>query len=182
MKKKFINTAALLLLMMSAVALNACGGNDDEIEPKPEDTTPVAALMEMTLTVGDDMLSMLDINVRYYDADGRQQTEKMTQKTWKKTVRSTTLPVTLGMTLEAKAKEGVDYSSIELFTASYGYDYKGYAVSATDKMVGNLVGTGTDSKLGMKGEKVLDWLARHQDGLVNIAYQFSKDGKAEKVK
>lgn len=182
MKKNFINAAALLLLMMSAVALNACGGNDDEIEPKSEDTTPVAALMEMSISVGDDMLAKLDLTVKYYDEDGRQQTAPLTEKSWKKTVRSKTLPVTLGMTLEAKAKEGVDYNSIELFTASYGYKYQGYAVSPTDKMVGNLVGTGTDSKLGMKGEKVLDWLARHQDGLVNIAYQFSKDGKAEKVK
>ena len=48
--------------------------------------------------------------------------------------------------------------------------------------VAKYAGVGDIIKLGMKGEKVLDWLARHQDGLVNIAYQFSKDGKAEKVK
>lgn len=172
--------AALMLLMMSAAVLTACG-SEEEIEPQKEDTTPVAALMEMSISVGDDMLAKLDLTVKYYDEDGRQQTAPLTEKSWKKTVRSKTLPVTLGMTLEAKAKEGVDYNSIELFTASYGYKYQGYAVSATDKMVGNLVGSGTESNLGMKGEKVLDWLARHEGRLVSIAYNFNQNGRAEKA-
>ncbi|MBQ6195489.1 MAG: hypothetical protein IJK43_13915 [Prevotella sp.] len=178
MKKTMMAAAALMLLMMTAVALTGCGSDgDDDNTPKPDDTTPVAAVMDYSLTVGDDMLSLLDLTVEYYDADGKVQTEPLTQKSWKKSVRAK-LPATLGARLKMQLKDGADPASLTQFTASYGYNYNGYAVSATDKVVGNIVNSGTDTNLAMQGDKVTTWLEHHTDGLVKFLYNFAANGQA----
>lgn len=94
--------------------------------------------MDYKLTVGDGMLGVLNLTVEYYDADGKVQTEVLTAKEWKKSVRAK-LPTTLGARLKVQLKDGIDPAAIETFTAAYGYSYNGYAVSATDKVVGNVV-------------------------------------------
>lgn len=169
---------ALMLLMMTAVALTGCGSDDDDNNtPKPDDTTPVAAVMDYSLTVGDDMLSLLNLTIEYYDADGKVQTEPLTQKSWKKSVRAK-LPATLGVRLKMQLKDGADPASLAQFTAAYGYSYNGYAVSATDKVVGNVVNSGTDQTLAMQGDKVTTWMERHADGLVKFLYAFTANGQA----
>ena len=72
MKKSLMAAAALMLLMMSAAVLTACDSDDDDNTTNPAtDTTPVAAVMDYKLTVGDDMLGVLNLTVEYYDADGK---------------------------------------------------------------------------------------------------------------
>lgn len=178
MKKTMMAAAALMLLMMTAVALTGCGSDDaDTGTPKPDDTTPVAAVMDYSLTVGDDMLSLLNLTIEYYDADGKVQTEPLTQKSWKKSVRAK-LPATLGVRLKMQLKDGADPANLAQFTAAYGYSYEGYAVSATDKVVGNVVSSGTDQTLAMQGDKVTTWMERHADGLVKFLYAFTANGQA----
>ena len=60
---------------------------------------------------------------------------------------------------------------------SYGYNYMGYAVSATDKVVSDIVSHGTSTSLDMKGEKVSEWLERHADGLVKFLFVFDAKGQ-----
>lgn len=171
-------TAALMLLMISSVALTACGSDDDDNTTDPAtDTTPVAAVMDYKLTVGDDMLGVLKLTVEYYDADGKVQTEALTAKEWKKSVKAK-LPAILGARLKAQLKDGIDPAAIETFTAAYSYSYNGYAVSATDKVVGNVVNYGTESTLAMQGDKIPTWLEHHADGLVKFLYTFAANGQA----
>ena len=178
MKKSLMAAAALMLLMMSAAVLTACGSDDDDNTTNPAtDTTPVAAVMDYKLTVGDDMLDVLNLTVEYYDADGKVQTEVLTAKEWKKSVRAK-LPTTLGARLKVQLKDGIDPAAIETFTAAYGYSYIGYAVSATDKVVGNVVNHGIESTLAMQGDKIPTWLERHTDGIVKFLYSFAANGQA----
>ena len=168
--------AAVLCCAMTTTVFTACGSDDEENNNPASDTTPVAAVMDYTLTVGDDMVNYLDLTVDYYDADGKVQTEPMTQKTWTKKV-SAKLPATLGARLKAQLKSGVDVSTQEKVSVAYGYNYMGYAVSATDKVVSDIVSHGTSTSLDMKGEKVSEWLERHADGLVKFLFVFDAKGQ-----
>ncbi len=169
--------AAVLCCAMTATGLTACGSDDDDGNtPKQDDNTPVAATMDYEMKVGDDMLRLLDITIEYYDDSGKVQTEQLTQKTWKKSIKAK-LPATLGARLKGRLKQGADLSSRETFTAAYGYSYRGYAVSATDKVVGNVVSSGTDANLSMQADKVSLWLENHSDGLVNFLYEFAASGQ-----
>lgn len=178
MRKILLTLAAVFCCAMTTTVFTACGSDDDDNNtPKPDDTTPVAAVMEYSLSVGDDILSLLNLTIEYYDADGKLQIEPLTQKSWKKSVR-TKLPATLGARLKMQLKDGADPASLAQFTASYGYSYNGYAVSATDKVVGNVVSSGTDQTLTMQGDKVTTWMERHADGLVKFLYAFTANGQA----
>ena len=168
--------AAVICCAMTTTVFTACGSDDDDNTTRPDDTTPVGAVMEYSLTVGDDLVNYLDLTVEYYDADGKVQTESMTQKTWTKKVTAK-LPATLGARLKAQLKSGVDVSTQEKVSVAHGYNFMGYAVSATDKVVGDVVSHSTTTSLDMKGEKVSEWLDRHADGLVKFLYVFDSNGQ-----
>ena len=174
MKKFLMTIAAVLCCAMTTTVFTACGSDDDNNKPVT-DTTPVAAVMDYKLETTDAMLATFDLTIEYYDADGKVQTEKMTQKSWTKKVRAK-LPATLGARLKAQLKAGVDVSTQEKVTVAYGYNFMGYAVSATDLVVGDAVGHGTNTTLDMKGEKVNEWLEQHADGIVKFLYVFDAKG------
>ena len=167
--------AAVLCCAMTTTVFTACGSDDDDNNRPVTDTTPVAAVMDYKLETTDAMLSMFDMTIEYYDADGKVQTEKMAQKLWTKKVKAK-LPATLGARMKAQLKAGVDVSSQEKVTVAYGYNYTGYAVSATDLVASDVVSKGTSSSSDMKGDKVTEWLERNADGLVKFLYAFDAKG------
>lgn len=176
MKKIMMTLAAVLCCAMTTTVFTACGSDDEENNNPAGDTTPVGAVMEYSLETSDAMLATFDLTVEYYDAAGKVQTEPMTQKTWTKKVTAK-LPATLGARLKAQLKSGVDVSTQEKVSVAYGYNYMGYAVSATDKVVSDIVSHGTSTSLDMKGEKVSEWLERHADGLVKFLFVFDAKGQ-----
>ena len=172
--KKTIKTLAAVLCC--ALAFTACT-KDEPGNPTPEtDLTPVAALMDYTLTMGEDMLNMCDITIEYYDTDGKVKNEALTKGSWEKRVLAP-LPASLGVRVKAKLKSGANPSSQESFTAAYGYDYMGYAVNSTGGVVSDVVGRGSSTSMSMKGDKVEEWLTRHADGLFSFLYSFDAKGK-----
>ena len=91
---------------MTTTVFTACGSDDDDnTQNPPADPTPAAAVMDYSLTVGDDMLNMPDLTVEYYDANGQVQSEAMTRKTWTKNVKAQ-LPATLGVRLKSRRAKG----------------------------------------------------------------------------
>ena len=172
--KKTIFLVALICCAMTT-AFTSC--DKDQNKPENEDTTPVAAVMNFSFNVGDDILGSFDVTVEYYNTEGKLQTEQMTQNEWEKIVKAN-LPVKLGARLRIQPKEGVNFENLERFTAAYGYSYSGHSVSANGKTVGNQVMGGTESSMAMKGDKVLTWHERHADGIVKFLYSFAADGQA----
>lgn len=175
MKKKFI-LAAIICCALTTV-FTSCN-EEDKTKPEPEDLTPVAAVMNYTLKAGDEILNSFNVTIEYYDADGQLKTEPMTAKEWTKDVKAD-LPATLGARMTIQPKEGVNFENLEQFTAAYGYSYRGYAVSANDKVVGQIVSNGIDTTLPMKGDKVSIWQERHADGIVKFLFTFDAEGKAD---
>ena len=63
------NLMALAAALCCSVLFTACNKDNGGQTPE-EDTKPAYALMDYALTVGDDMLSALNLTIEYYDADG----------------------------------------------------------------------------------------------------------------
>jgi len=167
---------ALPACLVACLLLAGCG--KDDVTPESADAPePVAAWMEMSFHITPEMLSVLDITIYYHDAEGEIIQIPMANTSWVATVKAP-LPAIMGMRVVATAKPGVSLSAEDVFTASYGYRYTGYSVSEDGSVAGVEVSGGTDSSLSMKGDKVSDWLGRHEDGLVHVIYCFDENGHA----
>ena len=168
--------AAVLCCAMTTTVFTACGNDDDDNTTKLDDTTPVGAVMDYSLTVGDDMFSCLDLTVEYYDADGKVQTEQMSQKTWTKNVKAK-LPATLGARLKMQVKSSVNPATLEKFSESYKYTYSVYPVTASGKQLEGGKSGGSSATLDMPGNKLSDWVERHATGLAKFLYTIDANGQ-----
>lgn len=110
MKKNLMTFAAVLCCSMISVMFCACS-SETEIEDPLTDKTPVTgAKMDCILKISAESLVSFDFFVKYYNAEGTIQSEKVVwtdaasengieYKQWKKLV-TTSLPSTLGMYFE----------------------------------------------------------------------------------
>ena len=175
-----------MLIAAAALFVTACDSKDDNPssdDEKKKDETPVAAVMEHTITVTDMMFSTFDFTIDYYDTDGTIKSEAMTGKEWTKTVLAP-LPSTLGGCLRGTLKEGVDISSEEKITAECHYLYACYAVNKDGEFVGAYDSKTLSKDLDVKRSKLTDWLDlinQRGRGFVSIRFDFDGNGKFSQV-
>lgn len=167
--------AAVLCCTMMTTVFTACGDDDDDNVRPREDRKPVAAVMDYSLRVSNDMLSTFDLTIEYYDENGKVQTEAMTKKEWKKNVKAQ-LPATLGARVKARLKDGVDPATIERVFADYGYNYQGHTENASGSAAGNSVLHGNDFAVSLTSESINIWLERNAGGFVKFLINFAADG------
>lgn len=112
--KQFLTAALLTMCAMTTTLFTACG-SDDSSNEKKEKKVPVSAALVCALYTDDETLLTFDFYVKYYDANGQVQSEKVVwdenlnkegRRTWTKKVVAK-LPATLGVKCEVKPKEGV---------------------------------------------------------------------------
>jgi methionine-rich copper-binding protein CopC len=175
MKKIMMTLAAVLCCAMTTTVFTACGSDDDD-KSEPASNKPVAAVMDFTLSVSDDMVDKANLTVEYYDANGKVQTETLTKKDWTKSVQAK-LPATFGIRLMVKAKEGVDYASLEKFTESYTYSYSVYPVNASGTVLEGGKSGNSHSSLDIPGSKVAEWIADKSGGILKILYTVDANGQ-----
>ena len=176
-----MNIRKSLWAVLAAMCIfTTCGGDDDPDNGTPNnpdnDSKLVAAAMNVSLTVGDDMFNYLDLTVEYYDADGKVQSEQLTEKTWKKSMQAK-LPATLGARLKGRLKNGVDPTSIEMFRESLTFAYGYYCLNASGKD-SNTFADGSKPDFSLEGYKLPDWIEKHGDNIVKVLYVFDANGKA----
>ena len=133
--------------------------------------------MEYKMELGDQMLALFNMTIEYYDSDGTLKSEPMTQNTWTKKVRAK-LPVTLGMRVRGQVKPGVDIDSQEKILCSYGYSCNGYAVSATDLVVGNIENNGSSTSYEVSSETKAEWVQHIISGFAGFLVDFDANGRA----
>ena len=175
MKKMMMTLAAVLCCAMTMTVFTACGSDDDD-KSEPASDKPVAAVMDVTLSVGDDMFDKATLSVEYYDANGKVQTETLTKKDWTKSVKAK-LPATLGMRLMVKSKDGIDYASLQKFTESYAYSCTVYPVNANGTALGGGKSGGTQVNLDIPGSKVAEWISDKSGGILKILYTVDVNGQ-----
>ena len=170
-----------MTILAAGLLLSACGKeNASNTTPAPVETKPEAAVMEYSLTVGDDLLDACELTIEYYDVNGVVQTQQMLKPSWNESVRAK-LPTSLGVRLTAKMKGGnVDGGSKTedlTITAEYSYKYKGYAVDSYDKILGEVVANNNQYRLDMKTSDIPGWLEKRNGILVQFLSNFDADGK-----
>lgn len=151
----------------------------DQPDAPTKDTTPVAAVMEYSFSVTDDLFNAFDLTVEYYDATGAVKTETMTSKAWAKTVKANQLPATLGARLFIKLKSGFDSSKEGIFSAKHAYDYEYYAVNKSNEKLDGGVSKGVSGGVDMQYSKVPAYAERYLDKpIMKYIFNFASDGTA----
>ena len=174
--KQFLMATLTVMCAMTTTLLTSCSKDDDDNITKNDETTPIAAVMDYSLMVGDDMVNMFDLTVEYYDADGKVKSEQMTGKTWTKNVKAL-LPATLGVRLKLQVKSSVNPAIIDKFTESYTYNYSVYPVTVSGKQLEGGKAGASSMSLDLPGNKLTEWAEDHANGLVKFLYVFDANGQ-----
>lgn len=174
-KKFLLATLTVMCAIAMTTVFTSCSKDDDD-NKTTDDNKPAAAVMDYSLTVGDDMFNYLDLTVEYYDADGKVQTEQVTQKTWTKNIKAK-LPATLGARLKMQVKSIVNPATLEKFTEDVKYTYSVAPVNASGEALSGGKAYSSHPTIDMPGDKVADWVEKHADGLVKFLYVIDGNGQ-----
>ena len=178
MNFKHLFGAALTVMcaLVMTTTLTACGGDDDNDNKGGGDSNkPVAASMNATLTVGDDLIKYFDLTVDYYDANGKLQSEALKEAKWEKTIKAS-LPATLGVRLKAQLKDGVDPATIDLISVSSSLAYGYQILDANDGRVDGFAFSHGGS-YSIHGSDIPEWLKDEGQKIEEILYNFDASGK-----
>ena len=152
MKKNLMTIAAVLCC---ATLFTSCDKiNPDQSDTPMQDTTPVAAVMDYSFSVTDDLFNAFNLTVEYNDATGAVKSETMTSKEWAKTVKANKLHATLGARVLIKLKSGFDSTQEGIFSAKHTYNYEYYVVNKSNEKLGGSVTKGVSGGVAMQYEKV----------------------------
>jgi len=180
MKKQNFFFSVFMALCAMTTLFTSCGSDSSPLQPHDP---PATANMKCTLQTDDATLANFDFFVKWYDANGQIQEEKIVwdaeldkygHRTCVKKV-TTKLPATLGVYCYMKLKEGAAPQA--KYSIGYGHDYTFYSATAGDVPISN------DYKGEYSGPTEYD--SSQLDGflkkpVVNLIYQYDSDGKCTK--
>ena len=177
MNFKHLFGAALTVMcaLVMSTTLTACGDDDDNGSKGGGDNKPVAASLNATLSVGDDLIQYFDLTVDYYDADGKLQSEPLNEAKWEKKIKAS-LPVTLGVRLKAQLKDGVDPATIDLISVKSSLAYGYQTLDAKDGIIGVFASSHAGS-YSIHGSDIPEWLSDEGGNIEKILYNFDANGK-----
>ena len=168
---------AVLALLCSATMLTACGSDDDDNGSSEDVNKPVAGVMNLKMSVSDQMLNALDMSIEYYDAAGILQTEQVTTKDLEKNVK-TKLPAKLGVRVKVRVKANVETANLESVALDYAIRADIYAVNAAGTILEggkSVIRNGHELK---KGNELQNWVSKYPNGFVDLFCTVGTDGKA----
>jgi major membrane immunogen (membrane-anchored lipoprotein) len=175
--KHFLGEAlTVMCALVMSTTLTACGGDDDNDSKGGGDTNkPVAASMNATLSVGDDLIKYFDLTIDYYDANGKIQSETLKEAKWEKTIKAS-LPATLGVRLKAQLKDGVDPTTIDLLSVKSSLAYGYQTLDAQDKII-DVFASSHAGSYSIHGSDIPEWLKEEGGKIEQILYTFDANGK-----
>jgi major membrane immunogen (membrane-anchored lipoprotein) len=175
--KHFFGAAlTVMCALVMSTTLTACGDDDDNgSKGGGDDYKPVAASLNATLSVGDDLIQYFDLTVDYYDADGKLQSEPLNEAKWEKKIKAS-LPVTLGVRLKAQLKDGVDPATIDLISVKSSLAYGYQTLDAKDGII-NVFASSHAGSYSIHGSDIPEWVNDEGKQLEKILYNFDATGK-----
>ncbi len=170
--------AAVLCCAMTTTVFTACGSDDDDKNNTnpPVDNTPVAVLMNYEVGTTQATLSIVDVTIEYYDADGKIQNEPLTEEKWQKTIQQK-LPTTAGMHLKAQLKAGFDVENSEEVQISFTRGFNGYTIDATGNRNTFPVAENLTTNISTKSKRFPDWLAEGRNNILPVLFIFDAKGQ-----
>ena len=129
--RQFLYAAMVAVCTVAMTTLVGCKENNKPDEPQPqEDTTPVAAVIDVNVTFAEQTLEIFAVSFDYYDENGEKKNEAVTQTAWVKKIQSAGLPAKLGFHMNLAVKEGVDLTQYQQFHVEYSFGYESVLVNA----------------------------------------------------
>ena len=154
------------MLAVAALALVACGSDDEPDEPEVNKATEFVSTL--TMTVSQDLLEVANVTVYYIDSNGQVASEPMGSTEWTKTITQK-LPCKYGFAFACTKKQGVTidesktYTFNEALTRSFEvHDQNGKVISGSNK------------ELKIKDEIIGEGVETFISGL-NFSYEFAVD-------
>jgi hypothetical protein len=149
MKKPFL----LALLAVATATMVACGGKTDDGEvQKPKEEATIANIT-YTVSCGEDVPSLYDISVEYFN--GTQLiTESVTTSDWEKRVTGIKAPFECVLNVTYTAKS--EYPTQDTYKMGFGY-----SVNGVDSKGGILFTTINAPRLTVGGDKIAEYLDKY---------------------
>ena len=127
------------MLAVAALALVACGGDDEPESPTPEPSKATEFVSTLSMTASQDLLDVANVTVYYIGSDGQVKSEPMGSTEWTKTITQK-LPCKYGFAFACTKKQGVTidesktYTFNEVLTRSFEvHDQNGKIISGSNK-------------------------------------------------
>jgi hypothetical protein len=147
MKKRTL----LALLAVATATMVACNKTDDAVTPPEEPTT---ANITYTVSCGEDVPSLYDISVEYFDGS-ELVTESVTTSDWEKKVNGIKAPFECVMNVTYTAKS--DYPAKDTYKMGWGYSVTGVTTKG-----GILFTDSYESNQTIVADKIAEYLEKYQ--------------------
>ena len=188
MKKSFFY--AITLLTACTMLMVGCKNNPNEPdqpeqpgqEEQPTAAKAVAAVLDYTFEISEDMLEVGDFTVFYYDSVGKIQSEQLTAPAWRK-ITISALPAKLGVKLVGVLKENYDPDKYEKIVFSTSYVAVTYRLDEKGEIVDKKKDTNRHSNsIDLPGQKVPAHFEKYKDHFLQAVYSFDEDGNKTELK
>ena len=105
------------MLAVAALALVACGDDDEPDNPTPEPNKATEFVSTLSMTVSQDLFDVANVTVYYIGSDGQVKSESMGSTEWTKTITQK-LPCKYGFAFACAKKPGVTIDEDRTYTFS----------------------------------------------------------------
>lgn len=103
------------MLAVAALALVACGDDDEPENPTPEPSKATEFVSTLSMTVSQDLFDVANVTVYYIGSDGQVASEQMGSTEWTKTITQK-LPCKYGFAFACAKKPGVTIDESKTYT------------------------------------------------------------------
>lgn len=181
MKKNLIKFAAVIFCAMLATVFTSCDkeNNPNNNNNAASDDALSVAGMAISIKITDDLFSLLDLTVEYYDADGKIKSEVMTSPVWHKDIEAN-LPCKLGARVKMVAKAGAKPSgTIDTHNDIF---YSACARSRNGKNQGEMVYNNSAAGVYNIPASGLDSYIKNTNGVItSFLFEFNAKGEPKKL-
>lgn len=175
MKKKLFCGIMLLTACTMLMMVGCKKENSQQQEPdQPTQAKLVAACLAYSFEVTEDMLSVADVTVSYFDEKGQVQTEQLKSTSWSKTIQ-TALPAKLGVRVLAVLKENFNPADHEKVTIARSYSTTTYCLDENGKKV-NVKSDAISLSSAYSGEKIPAYFEKYKDHFIQTLYTVDAEG------
>ena len=167
-KIELVMIKKFFMLAVAALALVACGDDDEPENPTPEPNKATEFVSTLSMTVSQDLFDVANVTVYYIGSDGQVKSESMGSTEWTKTITQK-LPCKYGFAFACAKKPGVTIDEDRTYTFSENLGRSTEIVFQK----GNSI-SGNNHTVKFKDEVIGESVETYLSGL-SFSYEFAVD-------
>lgn len=156
------------MLAVAALALVACGGDDESDNSTPEPSKATEFVSTLSMTASQDLLDVANVTVYYIGSDGQVKSEPMGSTEWTKTITQK-LPCKYGFAFACSKKQGVTIDESKTYTFNEVLSRSFKVLDQNGKVI-----SGSNKELKFKDEVIGEGVETFISAL-SFSYEFAVD-------